>query len=1141
MLADRVMASPDAPQVRTAFLSGQEALLEGILLQRRSDGAMNVAAMITGYRGSPLGTFDALLWAQRARLSEAHVTFKPGLNEDIAATACWGTQQLALAPEKTRDGVVAYWYGKGPGVDRSGDVLKHANMAGTMPTGGVVMIVGDDHGAKSSTVAHQSEQTLAAAGIPVLYPATLQEYVECIPTAVAMSRASGLWVAVKCVTEIIEASASVKIPERAVIREAPPPPPPVPVGFQPVEAERSLFERRIPAAVEFAELQEIDSTVIDGPRRRLGLVATGKAYVDLLEALRLLGLETRTAELGIRLYKPLMIWPIAPRSAADFCRGHEEVLVIEEKRSLVEEQLARVLLQLPERDRPKLSGKVDGAGNRLFPEFGELDAILIARVIASRLQSMGIADDQFNLGPTVLPPVPAPSGTNLEMRAPAFCSGCPHNRSTKLPEGSMAFGGIGCHGMAMMVPELRTPAATHMGGEGGNWIGLADFSNAAHIFQNMGEGTYAHSGLLAIRAAVAANVNITYKILYNNATAMTGGQPVEGDFTADDIARQLLAEKLNRVVIVTEYPDRNRSLPKEIEVFPRTALPQVQKDLRRMAGVTALVYEQGCAAERRRLRKRREYPDPAVRTYINPAVCEGCGDCGKKSNCVSLVPVETEFGIRRGVDQESCNKDYSCIEGFCPSFVTVVGGSPRTAAIDEKLMEAAGRALAGCEVSGTQRAANIVIAGIGGSGTITLGGTIAKAALSEGRRVTTFDVTGLAQKNGPVYSHIRILPDDAAEYQPRIPAGQMDVLIACDIVSSAAPAIQGLFDEDRSAVIFNPGITPTAAFQRNPDLAFRLDDYVGRISDRVAASRLTAFSPGAGLARLLGQGALLNVAMVGFALQQGLIPVSATSIEKLFRRGGKPDTASIFAFRAGRLIAVDPDRAEDLLGPCDESAPVPLSALPLPQVIDRCRIILAGYQNERYASAYCQRVAEISNIDPKGDFARHYALNLFKLMRYKDEYEVARLYTAPEFMAGIRREFSGEFKLHFNLAPAILPLKRTPDGEPRKVRFGRWMMSGFRLLAKLRFLRGTVFDPFGRSTDRRLERRLIVDYQAWIAEAARYLDRDYDRAVEIARLPERVRGYGPVKERSVEEAVKRQGELQRTLSSAHSLRVASPV
>lgn len=1135
------------PAPKSRFLSGQDALFEGILAHRRGEQGRETAAFISGYRGSPLGGFDTLLWKSADLLAAEHITFKPGLNEDLAATACWGTQQLALMEAPHYRSVTAFWYGKGPGVDRAGDAIKHANFAGTMPDGGVVMIVGDDHGAKSSTVAHQSDQALIAAHIPILYPATLQEYVDHLPTAVALSRFAGLWTAFKCVTEIIESSCSVDIGEPGQIMIEPEVARPpggfhIGSGHQPLEQERTLFSYRLPAAIAFAEANSLDRVMLEGSEKHLGIVAPGKSYVDVLEALRSLGIAENAAALGIGIYKPLMIWPLASRPVMAFVRGYREIFVIEEKRGVVEEQLAGMLLRMPPDRQPHFSGKLDAEGRPLLPHHGEFDARMIAQAIGHRLQALGIGGEALAARLAVLSetgPRPVRAGN---LRLPAFCSGCPHNRSTKIPDGSMALGGIGCHGMALLVPELRTPSATHMGGEGANWIGLADYVSTPHIFQNMGEGTYAHSGLLAIRAAVAADANITFKILFNSATAMTGGQPVEGEFTADDIARQLLAERVRKVVLLTEEPERARPMPPGVDVRARTDLKPVQEDLRDIVGVTALIYEQGCAAERRRLRKVGSYPDPPVRTYINPDVCEGCGDCSRKSNCVSIIPLETELGRKRAIDQESCNKDYSCVEGFCPSFVTVKGGQLAAQSMDQSLCAALDDALEAYPVTVLDQPCNLLVAGIGGTGIITLGATIAKAALEEGKRVSSFDVTGLAQKNGAVYSHIRIFAgDDERSYPPRIAAGQLDVLIGCDMASAAAPAVWPLFDGSKSSAFINGALVPTAAFQRQPDMPITTDPYIEALAAMLPQDRLGIVAPETRLSKLLGQGILMNVAILGYAFQKGTIPIDALSIDAAMVRGGKPDMASRSAFRFGRLLAVDARKAEALAGGEAPPRPVSLASLPLEDVITRCRALLTAYQNSRLADRYEAFVRTVALKDTGTALSHAVAVNLFKLMRYKDEYEVARLYAAPEFLAGLRRDFSGDFDLIFNLAPSLLAWGKTAEGEPRKIRFGSWVLGLFKLMARFKWLRGTPFDPFGWSRDRKLERTLIGEYRAWIEEALlRMTAENYDLAVDIAEIPALIRGYGRVKERSIETARSRHDVLAAELKQGARPAIAIP-
>jgi len=1115
-----------AGESTNAFLTGTQALLEAILLQRNAEQHLSTAGFISGYRGSPLGGFDELLWKSEKRLVEAKVQFKPGLNEDLAATYCWGTQQLSFVPDPTVEGVTAFWYGKGPGVDRSGDALKHANYAGTSPKGGVVLLVGDDHGSKSSTVPHQSEQLLAGAGIPVLYPASVQEYVDYLGLAVELSRFAGVWVAFKCVTEVIESATDVRMPHspsRLVYPEVARPPQGFHISptYAPLEVERTLYQFRLPAAKQFAIANELDCVTFESPHRTLGLIAPGKSYVDLVEALRLLGIDREIAkQIGLRIYKPLMIWPLVEETATDFCRGHREVMVVEEKRSFVEQQLAECLLRLRLDERPTLSGKRSASGEELLPEFGELSPLSVAQALAQRLLFLGMGDQRLRSRwqamnkPATLVQMPRSIPTP---RMPAFCSGCPHSRSTKLPEGSLAFGGIGCHGMAIWVPGSKTLSPTHMGAEGANWIGLQDFVGTKHVYQQMGDGTYAHSGLLAIRAAVAAGSNITYKILDNGAAAMTGGQPVEGGFTAVDIARQLLAERVKKVVLVTENEWRLKERTLPFEVYARTELETVQRRLREIAGVTAVIYEQGCAAERRRLRKAGKYPDPAIRTFINSDVCEGCGDCGQKANCVSIVPIETEVGRKRSIDQESCNKDYTCVEGFCPSFVFVRGGKKKSDETSQALLESIGTALREPVVRPPSQVFNVLLAGIGGSGVITLGGLVAKAARHCGYRVSTFDITGLAQKNGPVYSHVRLFSREETEkFQPRIPTRQLDLLVGCDIVAASSPGAMDAVDADRTRVVANAAVVPVAAFQKNPDLMLTSSPYEDVFARVLSESNLVFFRPSDVVRQRFGSGALMNIVTLGYAVQLGNLPISPAALEKVMTSQGKPDLKSILAFRSGRLIAQDSELADTLLARVAPASRVPLAQLEFEALVERGRELLVEYQDTAYANRFEETVRGLARRDVRGELAKIVALNLLKLMRYKDEYEVARLHSAKEFLERLRQEFEGDFVVTYSLAPPFIPSRKTENGEPRKIAFGAWMRLVFRCLAKFKRIRGTWMDPFGYQADRRVERALVNDYIVWVKEVEGRLDGlDYSKLLKIASLPEKVSGYGPVKERSI--------------------------
>ncbi|API59403.1 indolepyruvate ferredoxin oxidoreductase [Tardibacter chloracetimidivorans] len=1127
-------ANPISIRGEAEILSGTQALVRGIIAQAEDDRrkGWNTAGFVSGYRGSPFGNVDLELWQMEEALKAHSILFQPGLNEDMAATACWGTQQVPLMENPRYDGVFAFWYGKGPGVDRSGDPFKHGNLAGTSPKGGVVLLAGDDHGAKSSSTAHQSEHAFVAASIPVFNPSSIEEYFDYIPTAVAMSRFAGTWIGFKCATEIVEASAVLPLersPRSLALPEVESPAGGYHISnqFAPLAQEESLYRYRLPAARAFLAANGFDRVTLDSPRRSLGIVAPGKAHVDVQEALRVLGLNAeRSAELGIRILKPMVTWPLDPVASRAFVEGHREVIVVEEKRSLVEWQLAQMLLAVPDALRPALSGKTTPEGRPLLPEYGELSAANVALALADRLEAAGLLDAPLREArERVSAELAQARGVGPTARAPMFCSGCPHNRSTRVPEGSEALGGIGCHGMAMWIPELRTRPSTHMGGEGGSWLGIAPFGGPRHIFQNMGDGTYAHSGLLAIRAAIAANVNITYKILCNSAVAMTGGQPVEGSPDAGAIARQTLAEGARKVVLVSEDPEAFTGMPHEIEVHHRDELMRIQRELRDIEGVTVLVYDQGCAAERRRLRKKGEYPDLPIRTFINSDVCEGCGDCNRKSSCVSVLPLETELGVKRQIDQESCNKDYTCIEGFCPSFITVTGGQLRKGAAKTDLVEDLGQRLQTPELAALKADTfNIVLAGIGGTGIITLGATLARAAWLEGQQVLTFDVTGVSQKNGAVFSHVRFLGTGREEdFRPRVPREQLDLLIGCDAIAATASEVVQLLAPGRTHAVLNAEVVPTAAFQRDPgfDTSFQRFDRV--IGDVLGADAVGRANPGPGVLRILGSGPLLNIFMLGFACQQGLLPLKMESLERAFTEG-RGGNSNLLAFRMGRMAAQDPATLDELTGA--ETPPVPLADLPLEDVIRRCRELLTTYQNAAYADRYERFVRKVAAQDPQGDFTHAVALNLFKLMRYKDEYEVARLHASKDVRRRLDRLFEGSYRLNYHLAPPLLSFRKNDAGEPKKIRFGGWMRHAFSLLRHFKFLRGTWFDPFGLSADRKLERKLISDYEEWIEDILpRLEDVDYETAVAIAALPDEIRGYGPVKERSVEAAREKQREL----------------
>ncbi|RLA30959.1 MAG: indolepyruvate ferredoxin oxidoreductase, partial [Gammaproteobacteria bacterium] len=894
------------------LLNGTQALLRLLLVQRRRDAAagLNTAGYVSGYRGSPLGGLDQALWHTRSLLDAAPVHFQPGLNEDLAATAIWGTQQAPQIPGTTVDGVFALWYGKGPGVDRSGDPVRHANRQGTSRLGGVLMAFGDDHGAKSSTVTQQSEPLLAGLGVPVLYPATVQDILDLGLHGWALSRFAGTWVGLKCTNEILETTATADADHAGRVRVLLPDEDSLPgsdrngrLTFDPVGEEARLVEQRLPAVHAYARANRLDRIEFGQASAQLGIVSAGKAAVDLRHALALLGLDEADMERhGIALYQPRLIWPLEPTALTAFASGCDELLVVEEKLPFLEPQVARVLFNLPAENRPRLLGKQDGSGAPLVPAHGQLDPGLLARLIGSLLLTRDTPPAGVTERLTALTQRRERSiSASPTQRLPYFCAGCPHNRSTKVPEGSLAMSGIGCHTMVLWMDRDTLPP-TQMGGEGANWCGIAPFTDTPHVFQNIGDGTYAHSGLLAIRAAAAANTRITYKLLYNDAVAMTGGQPVEGAFSVAEIARQLLAERVLRVVVVSDEPDKyrgNHALPGEVTAHHRDRLDAVQRELREVQGTTVLIYDQTCATEKRRRRKRGRLVDPARTVMINPRVCEGCGDCSVQANCVALVTRETPFGRNRQVDQSVCNKDYSCLRGFCPALVTVEGGTrrrPSATALDPGLFD--GLPIPDRRDDG----ATILVTGIGGTGVVTVGALLSMAAHLEGQSAQVFDLTGLAQKNGAVFSYLRIGGQGDGRRAVRLGAGEADLLLGCDLVVAASDDALVTYDPERTHAVVNTNMVPTAQLQLDPDVDFHAADLLARI-DEATGGRLEAIDAAGHARRLLGDTIGSNLFLVGVALQRGLLPVSLPALEQAIELNGVAVELNLRALNLGRLAA----------------------------------------------------------------------------------------------------------------------------------------------------------------------------------------------------------------------------------------------
>ena len=1148
------------------YLTGYQALVRLPMIQRERDRAagLNTAGFVSGYRGSPLGGLDLSLWKAADHLAEHDIVFQPGINEDLAATAVWGTQQLALSPKARVQGVFAMWYGKGPGVDRCGDVFRHANAAGSSRFGGVLAIAGDDHAAKSSTLPHQTDHFFKSMMMPVLAPAGVQEYLDFGVHGWALSRWSGCWVAFKAVADTVETSASVDVdPMRVVVRE--------PDDFEmpdgglnlrwpdpPLVQEKRLLHHKLYAALAYCRANGLNRVVIDSPQPRLGIITAGKSYLDVRQALDDLGIDAAlAAEIGIRLYKVGMVWPLEADGVRRFAEGLDEILVVEEKRQLIEYQLKEELYNWREDVRPRVVGKFDekgewallrgtGADGRgvvdhgdwLLPAAGELTPAMIAKVIAGRIGRF-FTSEHIEQRLAFLQAKEALLGHRVFAidRVPTFCPGCPHNTSTRVPEGSRAVAGIGCHYMVSFMPDRHTATFSHMGGEGVPWVGQAPFTDERHIFANLGDGTYFHSGILAIRQAVAAfnrprhgrqpTSGITYKILFNDAVAMTGGQPVDGELGVPQLLRQLQAEGVGTIVLVTdgsETPWRVSDLPHGVQLRHRDELDVIQRELRTLAGVSVIVYHQTCAAEKRRRRKRGTYPDPQTRVYINEAVCEGCGDCGRESNCMAILPVETEFGRKRQIDQSACNKDYSCMNGFCPSFVTIEGGRLRHGRAQAGKGERFGP-LPAPRLPATGKPWGILVTGVGGTGVVTIGALIGMAAHLDGKGVTVLDMTGLAQKGGSVFSHIRIADRPADLHAVRIATGEANAVIGGDLVVTASVDALAKMAVGTHGVV-NCFETPTSEFTRNPDWAFPQDKMQAAIVEAVGQKNFDFLDAGSLATKLLGDAIATNLFLLGYAWQRGWVPVSEASLDRAIELNGAAVEMNRQAFLWGRRAAID------LAAVQREVSPAPVIRLrpeSLDERIARRAEELTAYQDAAYARRYTDFVARVRAAEaPLGSEALTDAVarNYFKLLAYKDEYEVARLFADPAFRAGIDARFEGEYTLRFHLAPTFLARPDPDSGRIKKKVFGPWMETALRWLVKARRLRGTPFDPFGYHPERKAERALIAQYEADIGALLGGLDAEgLRRAVALARLPEDIRGFGHVKAWSMKKAAEKRAAL----------------
>jgi indolepyruvate ferredoxin oxidoreductase len=1133
------------------YLTGTQALVRLMLMQRRRDQAagLDTRGFISGYRGSPLGMVDQAVWKAGMKFEEQGLRFLPAINEELGATAVLGTQRVEADPERTCEGVFAMWYGKGPGVDRAGDALKHGNAYGASPHGGVLMVAGDDHGCVSSSMPHQSDQAFQSWHAPVVAPASVAEYLEFGLYGWQLSRFSGNWVGFTALSEVVESAATVDLDlvnarvatwqDGDTVRQL--------TGYRPPagglhyrwpDLPSLTIEQRLHAKLDavraFARINSIDRHVVTAPAATVGIVTAGKAHYDFMEVLRRLDISPETlAQHGVRIYKLGLTFPVEPTRMQEFVRGLKEVLVIEEKGPVVEEQLRSMFYNAPV--RPAIVGKRDAQGAPLVSELGELRPSRLIAIVADWLVGHFPDLDRRHLVRDFTLPELLSNESDSVKRLPYFCAGCPHNVSTKVPEGSHAQAGIGCHFMASWM-DRDTEGLIQMGGEGVDWVSHAMFTKVPHVFQNLGDGTYYHSGYLAIRQAVAAEATMTYKILFNDAVAMTGGQPVDGIITVDGIARQVEAEGVRHVAVLSDdiakYDAIRGRFPAGTEFHDRAELDAVQRRLRDMSGVTVLIYEQTCAAEKRRRRKKGELVDPARRVYINERVCEGCGDCSVQSNCVAVLPHETPLGRKRKIDQSSCNKDYSCTKGFCPSFVGVLGG---------KLRKKAGALGAGTQdfmarVNALAAPAphvwtgpyDLLVTGVGGTGVVTVGALVAMAAHLEGKSASVLDFMGFAQKGGSVLSFVRFADLPSRLNQVRIDTQQADAILACDLVVGASPDALATVRHGRTRILANTHEVPVAESLRNPDASLKVPALLEKLRFAAGADRVETLDAQALAESFLGDTIYSNIVALGSAWQRGLVPLSLAAMLRAIELNAVAVENNKLAFSLGRLAAADVDALAALLA--DEDAPQP-QAESLDALIARGVAHLTGYQSAAYARRYAEFVASVRvreealHADPTLPFTRAVAQSLLKLMAYKDEYEVARLYTDGEFRKSLEHQFEGDVKLEFYMAPPVL--SRSRNGQPpRKVRLGGWMLPAMRLLAHGRRLRGTALDFFGRTEERRMERQLVADYRARIEAMLPTLAAErLKAATDVAALPLSMRGFGHVKLANVAVARAREAEL----------------
>ncbi|AOO79355.1 indolepyruvate ferredoxin oxidoreductase family protein [Bosea vaviloviae] len=1149
---------------QTIFLTGTQAIARMLMVQRERDklAGLDTAGFVSGYRGSPLGGLDQQLSRAGKQLKAANIVFQPGLNEDLAATAVWGTQQAELQGEGRYDGVFALWYGKGPGVDRTGDVFRHGNMAGTSPHGGVICLMGDDHTAESSTNAHQTEFVLVDRMMPILNPAGVQEIMDYSLHGLALSRFASVWVGIKCVKDNIESTASVDgaidrvtitLPDDFVM-------PPGGLSIRReldfLDQEKRLHIHKRAAVLAYLRANKLNQTITSGGKTpRIGIITVGKSYLDVRQAFEDLGIdEVRANDLGIRLFKVACPWPLDPSELKSFATGLDLVMVVEEKRSLIEVQFREELYG--SQAQPMVIGKKDEAGEWLFPVHGALDPNDVAIALGARL--LQYQDDpalRVRLEEIARAQGRLAEAQEVAKRTPYYCSGCPHNSSTVVPEGSRAYAGIGCHYMVQWM-DRSTTGFTQMGGEGANWIGEAPFSTRNHVFQNLGDGTYTHSGSLAIRWAVAAGVSITYKLLYNDAVAMTGGQQAEGHLSPDQMARQIAGEGVQRIAIVSDDPDKyppGTVWPPGTTFHHRDDLDAVQRELRQVPGVSLLLYDQTCATEKRRRRKRGTYPDPDKRVIVNELVCEGCGDCGVQSNCVSVQPLETEFGRKRQIDQSNCNKDFSCVKGFCPSFVTVHGARPKKA---EPRQLDAGTLGAGDipepQVPTLDKSFAVIVTGVGGTGVVTIGAILGMAAHLEGKGCGMIDMAGLAQKGGAVFSHVKLAPTPDEIHAIRVSAGQADLVLGCDLTVTGSKKVLGAIKPTAATVVVNTAESLPGDFTRNADFSLPIERIKRSILSASGRDQTHFVDATAAANAFLGNAIAANMFMLGYAWQFGSVPLSRAALLRAIELNGEAVPMNKQAFELGRRAAHDPAALVASLSEAKAPTQARHISASLDEIIARRVNHLTAYQNAAYAARYRDLVDRVQAKEADVLPGQHaltetVARYLFKLMAYKDEYEVARLYADGSFQRQVEATFeptsaSGQkLRYEFNLAPPLLARRDPVTGIPRKISFGPWMMSAFGLLAKLKGLRGTAFDIFGYSEERRTERALIGAYETLIGEIlAKLSTQNHALCIALAAIPEKIRGFGHVKERHLKAAKAEEAELLAKLRDGSAAALAMP-